>query len=138
MEVFASEDFTPVHLTAAQILILETMWKDGGNLPNEVAKVLELAPTTVGEQLSRIKHRLGTRHWFASFIRFQEHRGTILTEHVGRDERAVRATAKLDVAEALMREALMAPVVTKWTPSAVPELLVALEALAKARRLITG
>lgn len=135
-EIFANPDFAPVHLTSAQILILETMWKDGGNMPQEVAAILKVAPSTVQAQLGRIKGRLKTRHWFASFIRFQEHRGTILAAHdIG--ETSGRAASKLNIAEALMREVMSSSAVTKWSPpGAVPQLLIALEALAKARAMV--
>jgi DNA-binding CsgD family transcriptional regulator len=74
IEWFAGPNGEPVSLSPAQILILETTAKDGGNTPKETARILGVAQQTVRTQFGRIGAKLGTRHWFASFMRFQEHR----------------------------------------------------------------
>lgn len=52
------------------------------------------------------------------------------------DPMARRDIIRLDAAESMMREVLFAPEVNRWWPDVVPELLIALAALDKARKLL--
>lgn len=53
------------------------------------------------------------------------------------DQMALRDLKKLDVSESLMRDVLFAPEVNRWWPDVVPELLIALASLEKARQLLS-
>lgn len=52
------------------------------------------------------------------------------------DPMARRDIIRLDAAESMMREVLFAPEVNRWWPDVVPELLLALSALDRARRIL--
>lgn len=52
------------------------------------------------------------------------------------DPMARRDIIRLEAAETMMREVLFAPEVSRWWPDVVPELLLALSALDKARKIL--
>lgn len=53
------------------------------------------------------------------------------------DPLAKRDILKLDTAEHLMREVMFAPEVNRWWSDVVPELLLALSSLDKARKILS-
>jgi DNA-binding CsgD family transcriptional regulator len=64
---FATER-EPIQLTAAQSALMESISR--GNMPIEAAAELGIKPATVYTQLTLINAKLGTRHWFGSYLRY--------------------------------------------------------------------
>lgn len=119
----------PVTLTPGEVRVLEALGR--GHKPDEAAADLGISPNTVYTQLSRIGKKLGTQHWFQSFLRWQQSRAVVAV-----DGRVSPLIAKLDAAEETMREVMLVPIVTKFWPVVVPELTEALKKLAAARDLL--